>query len=214
MFDYRFSAVLKNYGKLRVQVCRFMHTAFYIIFAEPCLLKYLRVRKKINLCSCFFGFSGLWQKSVFKFYHRFSLRITVMVYVSVLADFHVHIGGKCIHDRRADAMKASARFICIIIKFTACMQRGKHNARRRYSLGMHTDRNPASVILHGTGAVCFKRYPDGIACPRQMLVHRIIHNLINQMVQPPGGHTSDIHSRTLPDSLQAFQNRYTACIIF
>ena len=78
---------------------------------------------------------------------------------------------------------------------------------------MHPHRDASSVIGYRGGTVCFQSYPDDGTISRQMFVHRIIHNLINQMVESLGGHTADIHAGPYPDSLQPFQDSDTGSVI-
>ena len=101
----------------------------------------------------------------------------------------------------------------IVVKFSSCVQCRKYNAGSRYSLCMHADRNTTSVIFHRTGAICLKGHPYFITGTCQMLIHGIVDNLINQVVESFGRCTSDIHSRTFPDRFKPLQYRYTACII-
>ena len=45
-----------------------------------------------------------------------------------------------------------------------------------------------------------------VAIPGQRFVDTIIHDFIDQMMQPFAGSAADIHSRPFPDSFQPFQN--------
>ena len=210
---FRLSPVLIYDRQFRVQISGLMHPALNIIFPESGLLKNFWIWKKIDLRSGLLCLPDLWKKSVFKFYHRMSLCIAVMIHISALADFHIHIGGKCIDYRRSDTMQSSTRLVRIVVKFSSCVQCRKYNAGSRYSLCMHADRNTTSVIFHRTGTICLKGHPYFITGTRQMLIYRIIDNLIDQMIESFGRGTSDIHSRTFPDCFKSFQYRYTACII-
>ena len=210
---FRLSPVLIYDRQFRVQISGLMHPALNIIFPESGLLKNFWIWKKIDLRSGLLCLPDLWKKSVFKFYHRMSLCIAVMIHISALADFHIHIGGKGIDYRRSDTMQSSTRLVRIVVKFSSCVQCRKYNAGSRYSLCMHADRNTTSVIFHRTGAICLKGHPYFITGTCQMLIHGIVDNLINQVVESFGRCTSDIHSRTFPDRFKPLQYRYTACII-
>lgn len=78
---------------------------------------------------------------------------------------------------------------------------------------MHADRDSAAVVSHGRRAVCFKCYVNGVAVARKMLVHRIVYNFINQMIQAFPRGTSDIHTRALTHCFETFQHGNTAGII-
>ena len=47
----------------------------------------------------------------------------------------------------------------------------------------------------------------------QMLIYRIVHDLIDQVVQTFSGYASDVHSRTFPNSFQSFQDRNTTRVV-
>ena len=59
----------------------------------------------------------------------------------------------------------------------------KNKTLRRYSLGMHIHRDPSSIILYCTGTVLLKNYMDTAAVPCKVLIHRIVYDLINKVVQ-------------------------------
>ncbi|CDA24312.1 putative uncharacterized protein [Roseburia sp. CAG:197] len=201
MLYFRFSPVFIDYGKCWIQVCRLVHTAFDIFFLKPCLFKNFRIRKKINLSSCLFCLTQFRKKAVFQFDYRNALLIAVMMNISLTADLHIHISRQCIHDRRTDTMQTTACLVCVIIKFSACMKGGKYDTGCRYAFCMHSNRNSSSIILNRAGTIRLKRYPDRITHTSQMLIHRVVYNLIDQMIQSFGRNTSDIHSRALTNGL-------------
>jgi hypothetical protein len=44
-------------------------------------------------------------------------------------------------------------------------------------------------------------------------VHRIIHHFVDQVVEPFDVRIANIHGRTNPDCLKAFQNLYFSCVV-
>ena len=48
----------------------------------------------------------------------------------------------------------------------------------------------------------------------QSLIHRIVHDLIYQMMESSGGSASDVHTRSFPYCFQSFQNLDLICTIF
>ena len=156
-----------------------MHTAFDIIFLKTCLLEDLRIRKKVDLRSCLLCLANLREKSVLQRKNRNTFLITVMMNIAFSADLYIHISRQRIHDRRTNSMQTSARLVRIIIKFTTSMQCRENNTCSRHAFGMHAYRNASSVILNGAGSVCFQSHPDCIAHSCQMLVNRVVNNLVN-----------------------------------
>ena len=111
-------------------------------------------------------------------------------------------------------METSGNLIPAGAELSSCMEHGKdHLHRRKPGLLVDAHRDTPAVIGDHRRAVRFQNHLNIMTISRQMLVHGIIHNLINQMIQSLGRHTSYVHSRTFTDGLQPFQNRYTVRII-
>ena len=102
-------------------------------------------------------------------------------------------------------MQTAAGLISRIIKLTAGMQGRKYQTFGTHPFCVHLYRHTAAVVFHGSGTVFFQGHFDLAAVPGQMLVHRVVHDLIHQMVQTFCGYTADIHSRTYPDGFQPFE---------
>ena len=110
-------------------------------------------------------------------------------------------------------MEAAARLICGIIEFTARMQCGKNKTFRTDSLFMHPHRNSPPVVIYGSRTVSLQGDPDSVAVAGQMLVHRVVHDFIYQMIQTLGRYASDIHTGSLSYCFQSFKDRYAGSII-
>ena len=190
-----------------------MHTALDLVLLETRLLENLRVRQEIDLRSGLLRLTDLREQSVLKLHHRHTALIAVVMNVAVSADLDVHIGGQCIHDRGTHSVQSAAGLVCGIVKLAARMQRRVHNSRCRHALRVHADRHASSVIFHCTGAIRLQCDIYGIAGTRQMLVHCVVHNLVNKMIQTLSGHASDVHSGSLPYGFESFQNGNTTLVI-
>ena len=92
------------------------------------------------------------------------------------------MGRQCVDDGRTNAMQTATGLVSLIVTLTACVKGGKNHTLRRYALFMHFNWNAAAAVLNRTRTVCLQGYPDGTAEPGQVLIYRIVHNLINQMV--------------------------------
>ena len=110
-------------------------------------------------------------------------------------------------------MKPSAGLISRIIEFSSGMKRRIYHALCGNSGGVKIYRNASPIIRDGRRPILFKRHPDLAAVACKMLVHRIVHNLVDQMVQSFGGNASYIHSRPFPYRFQSFQYGNTVCIV-
>ena len=94
-------------------------------------------------------------------------------------------------------MQTAAGLICGIVELTAGMQSRKYQTLRADPFFVHTHGNTTTVIFHGCGAVGFQCHLYRITISGQMLVHRVINDLVDQMIQSLGGDTADIHSGSL-----------------
>ena len=102
-----------------------------------------------------------------------------VVRLAVTIHFHVQSGAQGIDHGGAHAVQATAGLVRLIVKFSARMQGRQIHALRGYSFLVHFHRNAASAVLDCTGTVCLQRHPDGVAESGQMLIYRIVHDLIN-----------------------------------
>ena len=207
------SSVFKKDYKIGIQISRLMETAFDLIRCKPGFFKDFRIRKKIYTCSGLLCFSQCRKKPVFQFNNGNSSFKSVMVNISFSFNLNIQIRRERIYNRRTYPMKSSTGFIDLIIKLSAGMKCGKHKALCRHPLFMHSHRNTTSIVIYRCRTVFFQKdlYPVTGTC--QMFIHRIIYDLINQVVQSLSGYTSNIHSRSLTDCFQPFKNRNTASII-
>ena len=75
-------------------------------------------------------------------------------------------------------------------------------------------RDTAPVVRDADHVAGQDHHVDLVAVPGQRFVDRIVHDLIDQMVQAarPGG--ADIHARALADGLEALQHLDLAAVVF
>ena len=139
--------------------------------------------------------------------------IPVIIHVSVKADLYLKVFREGVYHRGAHAVESAAGLVNRIVKFSAGVKGGKDQTLRRHSFFMHPNGNPPPVVIHRSGPIRLQGNLNPVAEARQMFVHRVVHDLINQMIQTLPGHAPDIHAGPLADSLQSFQYGYTAGVI-
>ncbi len=105
-------------------------------------------------------------------------------------------------------MQAAGCLIDLGIEFTAGMQRAHDDFERRLVLEfrMRIDRNAAAIIGHGQIAVSAKMHVDEIGVTRQRLVHRVVDDFGEQMVQGLLVGAADIHAGTAADRLKSLEH--------
>src|SRR5881409_63760 len=94
-----------------------------------------------------------------------------------------------------------------LVELAAGVEHRQRHLDPRLLLGLvNVDRNAAAVVDHGDGIVLV----DGDVNPGgktgQGLVHRIVHHLVDEMVEATPGHRSDVHRRAAPDRLEPLQD--------
>ena len=87
------------------------------------------------------------------------------------------------------------------------MQGGQNHLQCRliFVFWMGVDGDPATVIPDGYSPVRTERQLDPTGVAGDGLIHGVIQNLCDQMVQGMFIRATDIHTRTMPDRLKAFQ---------
>ncbi len=176
-------------------------------------LEDLRIRQEIDDRAGLLRFPDHGQEPLHELKIRLALRIMVVMNCAVALYLHVQIGGQGVHDRGADAVQAAGCLVGVIVEFAAGVQGRIDQPLGGDTLFVHADRDPAAVILDCAGPVFLQSYIDMITVSGQVLVHRVVHDLVNQVIEtlPRGG--SDVHSGTAAHRLEPLQDLYAACIV-
>ncbi len=120
---------------------------------------------------------------------------------------HLQPGGEGIHNRGADAVQAAGDFIAPAAELSAGVQDGIDHLHGGLSgLVVDADGNASAVVRDRDGIVRIDGDLDMGAESRQRLIHRVIDDLIDQMVEPSGGGGADVHAGALADCLQALED--------
>ena len=207
--------VLIDDGQGRVQIGRLVQAALDILLPETGLFKDLGIGQEIDPGPGLFSpdLSHDRQQAVLQFCDRDAPFIGILIDQSALGYLNGQAFGQGIDDRRAHAVQAAAGLVGIVVKFAAGMERSENDTLGADAQFVHTDRDAASVVRYRTGPVRFQCDGDRIAEARQVFVHRVVHDLIDQVIQSPGGYRADIHARPGPDRFQAFQDPDAARVV-
>jgi hypothetical protein len=88
------------------------------------------------------------------------------------------------------------------------MQDREHDLKGALAVILHpVDRNTPAIVLDHERTVAVDDHIDAAAVPGKGLIYRIIHDFVNEMVQPAGISTADIHRRPLADRGEPFKDR-------
>ena len=116
--------------------------------------------------------------------------------------------GEGIDHRDADPVQPAGHLVGVLVEFPAGMQLGHDDLGRRNAfLGVDIDRNAAPVVAHGDRAVAVQHHLDGIAEAGQRLVDRVVHHLVDHVVQAGAVlGIANIHAGALAHRLEAAQD--------
>ena len=133
--------------------------------------------------------------------------IPLLIDLPFLAYFNLQPLGKRIYHGSTHAMQAAGDLVSPTAEFSSGMQDGKYYLHCRNTRFMiNSDRNSPPVVNDGNRIPLVNSDINRITETGQRFIYRIIHDLIDQMMQPSAGCSTYIHSGTFPDSLQPFQN--------
>ena len=110
-------------------------------------------------------------------------------------------------------MEPTGGLICLIVELSTRVQRRQDDTLRRHTLLVHPDRDTTTIIAHGTCAIRGQRHPYISAVSCQMLIDRVIYDLVNQVIETTLSHRTDVHTRSHTDRLQPLEDRNTRRII-
>ena len=124
---------------------------------------------------------------------------------------HLHLQplAQRVHHRDAHPVQPCAHLVpCVLpAELAARVQDGEHRLERRAArLLVQVARDPAPVVLHGHPAVGVQLHLDRRRVPRKRLVHRVIHDLVDEVVQPTGTCRSYVHARPLAHRLETLEH--------
>ena len=190
-----------------------MQTTFDIVFFKTSSFKNCIIGQEIDGSAGFLRLSHDRRKSVDQFGHRNAPGIGILIDMLSVLNPNGQSRRKRVDNRRTHAMQASAGLIGGMIELSSGMQRGEHQPLRAHTLLVHPHRDAPPVVRHRCGTVLFQDYRDLAAKTSQMLVHGVVHDFVDQMIQPSGGNAADIHSRPHAHGFQPFQYGNAGSII-
>ena len=140
---------------------------------------------------------------------RHAAHVGLLPLEAVALDGHVELVRERVDDRDADAVQAAGDLVAAALaELAAGVQDREHDLEGGLALLLHLrDGDAAAVVDDGHRVVRVDRHRDGVAVARERLVHRVVHNLIDKVVQPAHPGRADVHARTLADGLEALENR-------
>ena len=128
--------------------------------------------------------------------------------VTVAADLDVEALRQRVDHRHADAVQAARHLVPgAVAELPARVQHREHDLDGgALLLRHHGDRDAAPVVGDADGVVGVDHDLDGVAAAGHRLVHRVVHHLVDEMVQTPGAGRADVHAGALADRLEPLEH--------
>ena len=104
-------------------------------------------------------------------------------------------------------MKAAGYLVSPASKLSTRMENGKYHLYCRNACFMiDPHRDTSSVIYNCDRIILIDRHINSITKTSQSFIHRIVYDLVDQVMKTSGRGTSNIHTRPFSYRFQAFQN--------
>ena len=135
--------------------------------------------------------------------------VRLLVLVAVTPDGQVKPLGQRVHHRDADAVQSAGDLVAAAVaELAAGVEDREHDLGCRPALLLvHLHGDAAAVVGDRDAVVRVDRDLDLGGLARERLVDRVVHHLVDQMVQPALARRADVHARPLAHGLEALQDR-------
>ena len=145
--------------------------------------------------------------------HRLSAPVTLTPQCALPCDLDRQPVAERIDDTDTDAMEAAGRGVDVARELAARMQRREDDleGRQRTVLRVGIGRYAPAVVLDGTCTVGGQLDIDAIGKARDSLVHGIVEDLGEEMVEAVLVRAADVHGRTPPDGIKTFEDLDIVC---
>ena len=123
-------------------------------------------------------------------------------------DFDLEPRGQRVHHGDADAVQAAGGLVDLGVEFAAGMQRAHDDFERGLfrEFRMRVDRNAAAIVGDGQESVGAQFHLDEGGVARQRLVHGIVDDFREQVMQRLFVGAADIHAGPAPDRLETLEH--------
>ena len=138
--------------------------------------------------------------------HRVAVVVHLVVDQAVAPNLEVERLGEGVHHRDADAVQAARHLVAVVVELPPGVEDRHHDLGRRPPALVHVDRDAAAVVDHRDRVVEVDRDVDRVAEAGERLVDRVVHHLVDQVVEPLRSRRADVHGGTLADRLEPLED--------
>src|SRR5439155_21224741 len=134
--------------------------------------------------------------------------------VAVALDLELEPLGERVHDRDADPVETARDLVAApVAELAAGVQDGQHDlGGGALLLLVHVDRDAAPVVGNGDAAVGVQDDLDRVAKAGDCLVDGVVDDLVHEVVKTARTGRADIHPGSLPNGLEALEDRDVGCL--
>ena len=188
----------------------FAETLFQNVIFENCFFENLIIGQEMHESTSNVCFAHNSQRS-----NYVTSGIFLFMDLTIAVNLYHQPFRQSIYNGRTNAVQTAGNLISAAAEFTTGMKDGKYHLQGRHAfLLIDIDRDTTAIIHNGNGVIGMDFYSDFVAEASQSFVNGVIYDFINQMMQTSGTGGADIHTGTLADCLQTFQDLNLTCIIF
>ena len=127
--------------------------------------------------------------------------------LAVALDLHLQPLAERVDHAHAHAVQAAGHLVGLVVELAARVQLGHDHLHGGDAFALvHVHRDAPAVVLHRHAVVGVDDHLHVVAVSAHGLVHRVVHHLVDQVVQPIGAGGADVHGRALAHRVQAFQD--------
>ena len=127
--------------------------------------------------------------------------------VALAAHLDVQAGGQRVDHRDAHAVQAAGDGVAAAPELAAGVQHGEHDLDAGLALAGDDVHGDAAAVVHDPDpAVGQQRHLDPVAVAGQGLVDRVVHDLVDQVVQATLTGRPDVHARPLAHGVQPLED--------
>ena len=138
---------------------------------------------------------------------RLALRILLYEDLPFAVDLGAQVRRECVDAGDAHAVQTAGHLVAVLAELAAGVEDRQHDLQRTaLFLLVQAGRDTAAVIGNRNRIVGIDGDDDVVAIAGQRLVDRVVHHLIDQMVQTAGADVADIHGGALAHRLKTFQH--------
>ncbi|CCY02905.1 uncharacterized protein BN812_00459 [Prevotella sp. CAG:924] len=138
---------------------------------------------------------------------RATLLIFLLIDLAITEHLRHHVCRERIHTAHTHTVQTTADLVGAFIKLTSGMEHRHHHFKGRLvQLRMLIYRDTATIILHRHRTVHIECHLNVVAITGHGLIDRVVHRLIDKMVQAFLANIAYIHSRALTHGLQALEH--------